>query len=142
MTEKNDYQIFRKNVIKHGDRCDRVENLCTMGMPDVNLCLEGVESWVELKSPKVPVRLTTPLFGSGHGVSVEQRNWHKKQWLACGRSYFLVCTDRVWVLINGSHGDHIGKMPLNEMLQAADWSATKPISLSGWQSLREVLVRS
>ena len=84
MTEKQVYQTFRKNVIKPQDRCDRIENPMAPGMPDVNCCINGVEFWVEIKATKMPARKTTPVLGTGHKVSQEQKNWHFRQEVAEG----------------------------------------------------------
>jgi hypothetical protein len=46
--EQKFYQQFRKNLPKYAD-CVRVENVLQSGMPDVNVCLDGREIWVELK---------------------------------------------------------------------------------------------
>lgn len=46
--EQKFYQWFRKQLPFNADCC-RVENTTMGGMPDVNICWEGNEIWVELK---------------------------------------------------------------------------------------------
>ena len=79
MSESSDYKTFKANVPEPGDRLDRIENAVVTGMPDINMCIGGTEVWIEQKSPKEPVRSTTPLFGSNHKISQEQANWFLRQ---------------------------------------------------------------
>lgn len=140
MSERNNYQAFKEHVIGLRDRVDRIENGVSVGMPDVNVCIEGRESWLELKSPTEPVRPTTPLFGSNHRVSQEQANWMLRQRRAGGRCYFLIVTDRRWVLVDGVHADRLNKMTVEELLLESMWAAPKPIrDKELWTQLRNVL---
>lgn len=143
MAESTDYKTFKKNVPQPGDRLDRIENVVVTGMPDINMCIGGVEVWIEQKSPKEPVRRTTPLFGSNHKVSQEQANWMLRQRKAGGRCYFLISTDKRWILVGGFLADQINSMTVDELMEQAAWATTKPVrDKEAWKALRETLRRS
>lgn len=143
MAESTDYKTFKKNVPQPGDRLDRIENVVVTGMPDINMCIGGVEVWIEQKSPKEPVRRTTPLFGSNHKVSQEQANWMLRQRKAGGRCYFLISTDKRWILVGGFLADQLNTMTVDELLEQAVWSTTKPVrDKESWKHLRLALSRS
>lgn len=143
MAESTDYKNFKANVPQVGDRLDRIENVVVTGMPDINMCIGGTEMWIEQKSPKEPVRKTTPLFGSNHKVSQEQANWMLRQRKAGGKCYFLISTDKRWMLVGGFLADQINKMTVDELLEQASWSTTKPVrDKEAWKALRETLRRS
>lgn len=140
MSESSDYKTFRRNVIGAYDRIDRIENVMVAGMPDVNVCINGKESWVEQKSPKEPKRKSTKLFGSNHKVSVDQSNWMKRQITAGGRAYFLIATDLRWLLLEGALADEINEMTVNQVVAAALWHYEKPIrGDEPWEQLRAIL---
>ena len=115
MAETNDYKVLKKNLPQGRDRLDRIENVVVIGMPDINFCSENVECWIEQKSPKEPVRGTTRLFGSNHKVSQDQMNWFKRQLDAGGNAYFLIVTDKRWMLIGGELADEINNMTVDEL---------------------------
>ncbi len=142
MSESADYKLFRKNVPEPRDRIDRVENVVVDGMPDINACIEGTEVWIEQKSPKEPVRATTPLFGSNHRVSQSQMNWFLRHRKAGGKGYFLIVTDKRWILISGVHADSINNMTVDELIEQCTWCTTKPIKeKEQWKHLRNALKR-
>lgn len=142
MGETTDYDRFREKVPQPGDRLDRVENLAGTGMPDTNFCAGGVECWVEYKHPIEPKRPKTPLFGSNHKVSQDQKNWFLKQRMAGGRCYFLICTNLRWMLIPGHLADDMNEMTVNELMENAIWATMKPVrNKEHWVSLRNALKR-
>lgn len=140
MAESSDYKTFKANVPQPGDRLDRIENTVVTGMPDINFCSGGVECWVEQKSPKEPVRRTTALFGSNHKVSQKQKNWFLRQRKAGGKCYFLIATDKRWMLLPGSLAEHMNEMTVEELLDNAIWATMKPVrDKQQWVYLREAL---
>lgn len=139
MPENIDYQTFKKNVPVFGDRLNRVENFLVPGMPDINFCSGGVECWIEQKSPKEPVRPSTPLFGSNPRVTQDQMNWFLAQRKAGGRCYFLVTTNRRWMLLPGDIADDINMMTVADLMEHAIWAATKPVRAECWMKLRDKL---
>jgi hypothetical protein len=141
MTEKKDYGILRDNMPVHGDRIDRIENVVGVGTPDINFCIEGVEGWIELKSPREPKRASTRLFGSNHKLSQDQMNWFLKQEKAGGNGFVLIATDKRWMLIEGWYADDVNKMTLAELIIISRWTAPKPITRREWKKLREVLIK-
>lgn len=141
MTESADYKAFRVNVVKPGDRIDRVENIRIVGMPDINGCIDGVEFWIEQKSAKEPKRPDTPLFGSSHKLSQDQMNWFERQRRAAGNAYLLIVTDKRWMLLGGSFADAINKMTVAQMVDNALFLAAKPVNKELWGFLRAALAR-
>jgi hypothetical protein len=142
MSESNDYKTFKKNVPGPRDRLDRVENVVLSGMPDINFCpVEGTECWIEQKSPLEPKRATTKLFGSNHKLTQDQMNWFMRQRTAGGRAFVLIATDKRWMLICGSHADHVNEMTVAELEQLAIWKTSKPVKgKDKWNQLRAHLV--
>lgn len=142
MAESADYKTFKANVPESGDRLDRIENPMVVGIPDINMCIEGTEIWIEQKSPKEPKRSTTALFGSNHKVSQGQQNWFLRQQRAGGKCYFLIVTDKRWMLIPGFLADEINKMTIGELLEQCAWTTTKPVrDKAQWKYLRNTLKR-
>lgn len=142
MAESADYKTFKANVPEPGDRLDRIENPMVVGIPDINMCIEGTEIWIEQKSPKEPKRSTTALFGSNHKVSQGQKNWFLRQQRAGGKCYFLIVTDKRWMLIPGFLADEINKMTIGELLEQCAWTTTKPVrDKTQWKHLRNTLKR-
>lgn len=142
MAESTDYKTFKKNVPIGHDRIDRVENGVGTGIPDINYCIFGKEGWIEQKSPVEPKRSSTPLFGSNHKVSQDQKNWFLRQRQALGRSYFLICTDKRWMLVSGDYAETLNYMTVNELLEVASWTTLKPVKdKTQWTHLRRALSR-
>lgn len=141
MSETNTYKTFRTKVFRPRDRVTRIENAVGTGQPDVNICVDGVESWVEIKSPTEPVRPTTKLFGSNHKLLLSQRNWMLEQRNAKGRAWVLIETDKRWMLISHVHADSVNDRTVSGLMAVSSWLATKPVTKNDWEALREVLKR-
>jgi len=139
MSEKTDFNLFRKNMMQRKDRIDRVENICVDGMPDVSYCIDGVDGWIEIKSPKEPKRATSKLLRMklNHKLLQSQKNWFLCQRMAGGKGYILICTDKRWMLIDGcKYADQVNDMTVNSLHRAASWVAFTPIKEEGWFLLR------
>lgn len=139
MSEKTDYQALRKHLVQGKERLDRVENIAGTGTPDVNYCIDGVEGWIEMKSPKEPKRAKSKLFADNHKFSQTQKNWFLKQRNAGGRAFILICTDKRWMLIDKWQADFVNGMTVDEIGKVAVWNNAKPILPMEWKRLREVL---
>lgn len=140
MAESTDYKTFKANVPQAGDRLDRIENVVVNGMPDINFCSGGVECWIEQKSPKEPKRSTTPLFGSNHKISQDQANWMLRQRKAGGKCWFLISTDKRWILVGGFLADQLNNLTVDEIVEQCVWSTTKPVrDKEQWTHLRNIL---
>ena len=140
MAESSDYKTLKKNLLQRGDRLDRVENVVGVGMPDINFCSGGVECWIEMKSPKEPKRDSTPLFGSNHKYTQDQKNWMLRQVRAGGFGYILIATDKRWMLVQGKHGDRINDLTVDELWHHSIWTTRKPVRDKGeWARLRACL---
>ena len=142
MSEKTDYNTLRKNLLLRNCRLDRVESNIIAGMPDVNFCIDGVEGWIEMKSPSEPMRSTSKLFAGKHPLSQDQKNWFLRQRQAGGIGWVLIATDQRWILIDGCrYGDHINKLTVEELVELCTWCAIKPVcNKELWIGLRESLI--
>ena len=139
MTEQTDYKMLRMRMKQPLDRLERIENVVGVGTPDINFCIEGAEGWIEMKSPKTPKRKGTPLFGSNHKLSQDQKNWFKKQANADGNGFILICSKTRWILIDGCHADKVNDLTVQELLDISSWRAQTPILNGQWVTLREAL---
>lgn len=140
MSEKIDYRALVARIKRGTDRFERIESMIGAGIPDINYCINGVEGWIELKSPTEPKREHTPLFGSNHRLLQSQMNWHLTQRRAGGISFVLICTEHWWLLIEGKHADVINDLTLWQLIDLAVWSAARPVKYATlWSSLREHL---
>ena len=137
MSEKNAYNSMRKGIIRSRDRICRIETFTIAGMFDVNACLEGVEIWIEIKAPTEPKRISTPLFGSNHKITLEQRDFALAQVRAGGNCYFYIDTSFNRILMHGTVADEINKMTLMELIENSIWHSKMPTSESEWGALRE-----
>lgn len=126
MSEKDAYKFLRDKVFLPRDRLDRIENLVVEGMPDVEFCASGTEGWIEIKAPTEPKRSTTPLFGSNHKVSQEQKNWILRQLKAYGVIYIFIATDKRKMLIEGRWAEQINEMTVQQIIDIAKWHRERP----------------
>ncbi len=141
MSEKIDYQLLKKHMPCGRDRLDRIENVVGVGTPDVNFCINGVDGWIEMKSPRhEPLRETSKLLTKhNHPLNQDQKNWFLRQCNAGGRAFILICTNKRWMLVDGSLADVINDMTVDELWDQACWKYNKPISKMSWDILRTVL---
>lgn len=73
-------QIFHNRLKKFGAHCQAIETGTGRGVPDSNICLDGVESWLEFKKTSAySVRL-----------SPEQIGWHLTRCRAGGKVFIAV----------------------------------------------------
>ena len=142
MNEVSAYRWLRNEVAvaRLGDRLDRLENLVGAGMPDVNGCFNGSEFWIEVKAPTEPKRASTPLFGSNHKLSQEQKNWIKRQQMANGRVHIFIATDQRKILIDGKHAEKINEMTLAEIIGLSMWHCSGRAYMDAKEALRDALV--
>lgn len=139
--ESSNYKTLKKNWPCPYDRIDRIENAVVDGMPDINMEIDGHEIWIEQKSPTEPKRATTPLFGSNHKISQAQKNWFLRHYKAGGVAFFLLGTDKRWLLITGEHADTINEMTIPQLIEVSIWNTNKPIrDKEKWIQLRLTLI--
>lgn len=103
---------------------NRVENAAGVGMPDVNFCHEGRESWLELKvargGHKDPLSLLEP----------EQIIWHMKRVHEQGRVYVMVRDSNWLTLFKATYGSRV------QCNYAQVWRGQKPWV---WDELQDIL---
>lgn len=141
MSEKNDYKILKKHLPTWKDRFERVENIAGAGNPDINYCIDGVEGWIEMKSPIEKGKIDSKLFtGNNHKLLQSQKNWFLKQKNAGGKGYILIATDKRWMLIDGcKHADVLNDKSLHELIHLVKWYAERPVQKEDWDQLRRLL---
>lgn len=142
MSEKNDWKVFKQCLPIGLGRLERIENIVGEGNPDVNYCINGVEGWIEMKSPIEPKKTSSKLLTKHtHKLLQTQKNWFLKQRNAGGRGYILIATDKRWMLIDGcKYGDFVNDKTVSELLEIASWSVNRgKVSLEDWVKLRVIL---
>lgn len=141
------FERLRAALLGKHERFERVENGLVEGMPDVNYCFSnGAEGWIELKAPLEPKRASTALFGSNHEVSISQTNWFHRQFMAGGRGWLLIGTDKRFILIEGGRvaaaSWTINKKTIAQLEAMSQWAEKKPVrDAVVWADLKYVLRR-
>lgn len=97
---------------------ERVENALTRGTPDVNMCHEGCESWLELK-----------VLDAKHHCELrpEQYLWHRRRQEVGGRVFVLARNESVLKVLQVQRD-----MTLYEI-----WACSKPFD---WNSMNELIL--
>jgi hypothetical protein len=91
MSESNMWRFLAQKFKRygHGD-WQRIEDSISMGIPDVNFCIDGVEGWIELKEiPAWPKRKDTIVTFRSPWTK-EQRFWARKRGQHNGNIWLLV----------------------------------------------------
>jgi hypothetical protein len=70
--EQKFWQLLKPHVPGH---VNRIENTVGNGIPDVNFCYKGKETWIELKA--------------GSKLRDSQKIWHQQRALAGGRVFVI-----------------------------------------------------
>jgi hypothetical protein len=111
-------RVFKARELPH--RVDRVENLCSPGMADTSMTVDGFDVWVELK-----------LRRRGHvKVQKQQPTWHQRHAEAGGVSFVLVKGDRCVEVHRGTDLPWL-KTPLARFAQPIDWDGVADVLLGG-----------
>lgn len=91
----------------------RVENPALPGTPDVNLCINGVEFWCELKHVhELPKQAETPVFRGC--LKPEQILWHRLRHRAKGKSYIVGYVEESdeFYIIPGEYAPEFNTFPM------------------------------
>lgn len=137
--------LYKRRVITSRDRYNRIENNVSSGHPDTEQTIDGVDSFIEFKSPDEPARATSKLLK--HPFSTDQTNWFLKYVRAGGKnSYAMICTDKQWLLIPGEvigvQGKKINNWRVIDFKESSIWNAMKPIKKEKWTELRNILSKN
>lgn len=96
-TEKQLYN-YLKSLFPYG-HWQRIETPVGTGIPDVNCCINGTESWLELKIGSTKHdRKTGKLMVSIH-MRRDQRSWLRKRDKAGGRCFVVVGVARLPIFL-------------------------------------------
>lgn len=113
----------RRRLIKalndRGAHAIPVENIVASGMPDVNFCYQGQETWVEIKVIQRPARETS-LLRIDHFTDI-QRQFIARRVSAGGRVCLLLVIDGQFVLFGGSRCLLLGKKSYQWVLKNGLW---------------------
>lgn len=105
-------------------RLERVENVVTVGMPDVMALANGMVTWLELKAvDNYPARESTRVLGNA-GLSQDQKNWHKDWARWGGVSLIVIAVEQDTFVIPGRAGDEVNEFTQQELREynlAIDW---------------------
>lgn len=118
------------------------ENATATGVPDINACVSGHEFWVEIKCPVPHKRAATPVFGSSHKLSPVQFAWLKRQSLAGGRCFVLVCNENMTFVLAGSAvSPEIHKLSCSALAQHGSCVLFRAESIQAcWSEVRDLMV--
>jgi hypothetical protein len=150
MKENRTYEIIKDNLLinRDMDRFDRIENGVSPGMPDINLCLDGADIWIEAKQVTKPARQSTPLLsGRNHELLLTQRNWMLRQRAAGGQSFLFIFVDEQTLIVMnpaaqfGYEIESINTLPYHAMVANSMVCFQYKIDKERqWKSLRQRLV--
>jgi hypothetical protein len=96
-------------------RLERIENMVSVGRPDVDCLVDGHFTPVELKCISgFPARPTTRVLGD-KGASLDQRNWHLDWQQHGGKSLFVVSVGSELFAVPGQYFDDLNSMTTAEL---------------------------
>ena len=119
--ERDACRWLREKTAAPDVRFTRIENLVGNGMADGNICVAGVESWIEVKAPIEPVRPTSIVFKNNHNFNQDQKNFALAQRKAGGNCWAFISTNFRRLLVPGSYIEYMNKMTMQEIVDAAVW---------------------
>lgn len=112
MAESSFWRSLRKKIPGH---VMRVENSCMPGTPDLNVCQDGRDFWVELKDvDKFPARPTTRVFGD-EGLRPEQVLWIIQRTRAGGEVYIVGKVDNEIFCLHGREAENFNRYTRSEL---------------------------
>lgn len=141
--EANLWAMLRSKLQHAADRLDRIENLTTDGMPDVQGCFDGMEVWMELKVSQLPAKSTTPVLSraGNHKLLDTQIVWFARQRRAGGIAFIVVLVARELYLINGVlYADVINSWTLQDFRDNAVAWYKCPMTQEQWELMRNVII--
>jgi hypothetical protein len=128
VTERQLYGRLRRRVPRA--HFQRIESRVGPGVPDVNMCYRGVESWLELKVVKRPKR-GGPIKPR---VRAAQVAWLARRRKAGGNAWLLLGIDADVLLFDGSAAADVGRGGLESELVALALAV-------GWDQVEQLLMR-
>lgn len=107
-----------------------------VGVSDVTYLIEGVDGWIELKHGTAPVKETTPVFKSQHGLKPEQITWIMLRRQHGGRSFILAQVDRHLFLLDGTLAPQFNSMTMGDLLSFCSWHHHGGMTAKDWLGLK------
>lgn len=120
MTREANLWASFKEALPSDAHAVRIENQVEVGTPDVNLCFNGFDGWVELKVQEAPKRATTT-FRCEH-FTMEQRLWLVDRCRAGGRAYLLLQSGSHYLWLRGDVAAvWVGQCTLSDLHGKSEW---------------------
>lgn len=120
-----------RNALGAQLRLERIENLVSVGMPDVLAIKQQRVSFVELKAQaEWPARATTSVLGR-EGLSVDQRNWLLDWRSHGGTAWVLVSVGKEHFLFDAKHADTLNTFTQEQLRALA--------AATGWEEIGRAL---
>lgn len=140
--ESSLWQRIKKTGIKtlvnsgYSVHMTRIENAAGIGHPDVEGCINGNQTWIELKSEMRPKRVNTPVHIKDQQ---SQSEWHKERTAAGSRIHWVLLqvgedNEALLYLIPGMYYDRLKSIAEVELKAL---SAVPPKA-----SISDVLIRA
>ncbi len=128
MTERQLYGRLRRRLPRA--HFQRIESRVGPGVPDVNMCYRGCESWIELKVVSRP-KLGGPIHPR---VRAAQVAWLARRRKAGGNAWLLLGLDTDVLLFDGAVAADVGRGGTEAELAALARAV-------GWDQVEQVLMR-
>lgn len=138
LPEQRLWSRARVNLAAHKVWMERVENLVSVGTPDVHGVARGRAFWMENKAvDAAPARATTALLRRDRNLSREQINWHVDYTRMGGNSFVLIGVgSHEAFLLPGALAPKINDMTYTAVTVAACARVARP---ADWEHVARML---
>lgn len=119
MSEVSMRHTMKAHFAMKGAHWQRIEDTLSVGVPDINVCWEGIEFWIEAKFMEVdslPKRESTPVR---IGLSAEQCLWLRDRKIAGGRVLVVFKCGRDWFVFDNGFEILRDGTPMRGLIQMA-----------------------
>ena len=123
MSEAALWNTLRRKLKPYG-HCVRVENAIEVGTPDVNLCVQGTESWIELKHREHWPKRANSIVTVRHFTD-DQRRWLANRIRSEGRCGVLLQISNTYMYLHGRNALYVGRVERARLYElAVVWEKT------------------
>lgn len=126
MSEANAWSTVRSHLVnlRPLPHIQRLEDKLTGGIPDTNVCFDGIDFWLEGKYvDKLPKRDSTLVRVD---LRADQALWHENRQLAGGKTFVWIRVNRLgWQLWDDRFRSLQDGVPLNAFLQEPIYKSAK-----------------
>lgn len=127
LKEQKLWDTMRRHL-PHWLKLERIENAVGSGQPDTHgRWKKGGETWIELKAPIRPKRLSTPLMGEKEGLRQSQKNWLMEHHQMGLDAWIAIRDDHgVVFLVHCSRADEVNDWTFDDFLEQG-------CAVDGWE---------